>query len=92
MLVAKGTDDLCGRIVLSLCDDLVSSFLVKECRELEEPFGTDFTADIIHNKELSPKIVKKILCEEDKNARLEKCKDKTPFITAIAEDIGWSKL
>ena len=51
-----------------------------KCRELEEPFGTGFAADIIHNKELRLKIVKKILYEEDKNARLEKCRDKAPFI------------
>ena len=51
-----------------------------KCRELEEPFGTDFTADITHNKELRLKIVKKILYEEDKCTRLEKCRDKAPFI------------
>ena len=91
-VMSKETDDLCGRIVLSLCDDFDSPCMVRECRELEEPFGTDFTADIIHNKELSLKIVKKILYEEDKNARLEKCRDKAPFIAAVAEDIGWNKL
>ena len=57
-----------------------------------EPFGTGFTADIIYNKELSLKIVKKTLYKKDKNARLEKCRDKAPFIAAVAEDIGWSKL
>ena len=87
-VMSKGTDGLCGRIVLSMCDDFDSSRLVRKCRELEEPFGTDFTADIIHNKELSLKIVKKILYAEDKRARLEKCRDKAPFIAAVAEDIG----
>ena len=33
-VLSKGTGDLCGRIVLFLCDDLDSSCLVWECREL----------------------------------------------------------
>ena len=35
--LSKSPDDLCGRAVLSLCDDTVdSSCLVRECSELEE--------------------------------------------------------
>ena len=36
--------------------------------------------------------MKKILYAIDKIAGLEKCRDKAPFIAAVAEDIGWSKL
>ena len=39
-VMSKGADDLCGRVVLSLCNNFDSSCLVRECTELEEPFGT----------------------------------------------------
>ena len=44
--------------MLSLCDDFDSSCLVRECRELEEVYGTGFTDDIIDKKVCSLKEVK----------------------------------
>ena len=40
---------LSGRVVLALCDDIESMGLVRECRELEELFGTSYT-DVIHSR------------------------------------------
>ena len=65
-VLRKGSDALCGRAVLSLCDDFDSSCLVRECRELEEEFGTGSTDDIINRSTRSLKEVKKALHGEDK--------------------------
>ena len=37
-VISRGADDLCGRVVLSPCDNfqIDSSCLVRECRELED--------------------------------------------------------
>ena len=46
---------LSGRTVLALSQDINSLCLVKECRELEEGFGTHFTDDILARREVHPK-------------------------------------
>ena len=70
--MSKRADVLCGRVVLSLCDNFDSSCLVRECRELEEPFGTDFTGDIVCRKTISLKVVKKLLYEEGKVGEMQR--------------------
>ena len=77
-VLSKGSDNLCGRAVLSLCDDFDSSCLVRECRELEEEFGTGLTDDIINRSTRSLKEVKKALHGEDKKRLLERCREKAP--------------
>ena len=46
-LLKKGDDDLGGSVVLALCNDFGESCLVRECRELEDVFGTNFTGQIL---------------------------------------------
>ena len=82
----KSPDDLCGRVVLSLSDDIDSLCLVRECRELEEEFGTDLTNGIINGNGYDRK---EVLHRKDRIRQLERCKKKAP---QIAENIGWSKL
>ena len=91
-VLSKDSDDLCGRAVLALCDDFDSSCLVRECRELEEEFGTGFTDDIINRSTRSLKEVKKMLHGQDKKRLLERCREKASQIAVVAESIGWSKL
>ena len=43
---------LSGRTVLALSQNINSLCLVKECRELEEGFGTHFTDDILARREV----------------------------------------
>ena len=43
----KDDEDLGGSVVLSLCDDFSESCLVRECKELEDVFGTNFTCQIL---------------------------------------------
>ena len=44
---------LSGQMVLACSDDVNSLCVVKECRELEEHFGTHFTSDILEGRDLS---------------------------------------
>ena len=49
-VVRRNTDSLSGRVVLALCDDVDSLCLVRECRELDEWFGSSYT-DVILSKQ-----------------------------------------
>ena len=46
-VMAGDTDGLSGSVLLAVCNDVESTCLVRECREMEEHFGTHFTSDII---------------------------------------------
>ena len=45
--VAEELENLGGSGVLSLCNDFNESCLVRECREIEDMFGTNFTGQIL---------------------------------------------
>ena len=79
-------------ILLAMCDDAESICLMRECREMEECFGTHFTSDNI-KKEItcSLKKMKKIITEADKMI-IKKCGVKAPMIAKVAEYPGWAKL
>ena len=72
-----------------MCDDADSICLVRECRELEEHFGTHFTLNKIA---CSFKEMKKAVMDADKKTRRERCKEKAPMIAELAESPGWCKL
>ena len=77
----------------AMCDDVESTCLVKECRELEEGLGTDYTDEILMGGELvGMKEVKKAVKELDQMWLLGKCKEKAPIIAAVGEDGGWLRL
>ena len=72
-VMAGGTDSLSGSILLALCDDVESICLVRECREMEEHFGTYFTSEIIKKETTcSLKEMKKIIIEADKKMTIRK--------------------
>ena len=68
------------------------SDLVRECRELEERFGTHFTEDIMSKNECSCREMKKTIMEVDKKEMLKRCEEKAPLIVQVAESPGWAKL
>ena len=56
---------LSGRTVFALSQDIDSLCLVKECRELEEGFGTHFTDDILARREVHLKDIKASIHDRD---------------------------
>lgn len=83
---------LSGRTVLALSQDINSLCLVKECRELEEGFGTHFTDDILARREVHPKDIRATIHDRDLQQNAAKCSGKAPIIAEVANRVGWSKL
>ena len=90
--MAGDSDGLSGSVMLALCDDADSIPLVRECRELEERFGTHFTNVILNKSACSFKEMKKAVMDADKKTRRERCKEKAPMIAELAESPSWCKL
>ena len=65
-LLKKGDDDLGSSAVLSLCDDLGESCLVRECRELEDVFETNFTGQIMSECSGDVRQIKTAIMKADK--------------------------
>ena len=68
--------------------------MVKECKELEESFGTHFTDTILGGKaeKVSMKEVKKVIGQLDREKRIELCVGKAPQIAGVAKNGGWLRL
>ena len=75
-----------------MCDDVESTCLVKECRELEEVLGTSFTEILMGGEMVGMKEVKKIVKEVDRKLLLSRCRGKGPMIASVGEDGGWLRL
>ena len=69
-VMAGDTDSLSGSILLAMCDDVESICLVRECREMEEHFGTHFTSDIKKEPTCNLKEIK-IIIEADKKMTMK---------------------
>ena len=82
---------LSGRTVLALSQDINSLCLVKECRELEEGFGTHFTDDILARREVhpKPKDIRATIHDRDLQQNAAKCSGKAPIISEVANRVGW---
>ena len=88
-----------SRMLRSLADDVESVTLVRECREMEEAYGTHYTEAVLraeegdgpHPHEMKKEIMKLQL---DKEMRLACCSqnDKAPVVADIARVVGWEKL
>ena len=83
---------LSGRTVFALSQDIDSLCLVKECRELEEGFGTHFTDNILARREVHLKDIKASIHDHDQQQSAAKCSVKAPIIAEVAKRVGWSKL
>ena len=86
------TDSLSGCVVLALCNEVDSICLVKECRELEENFGTQFTEAITSKNSGCLRQMKKVIMDVDRRRMLERCEEKATMIAKVAECPGWAKL
>ena len=91
-VMGRDSDSLSGCVVLALCNEADSLCLVRECRELEESFGTCFTKMITSKKECCLREMKKAIIGVDRRMLLEKCAEKAPMIAKVAELPGWAKL
>ena len=68
--------------------------LVKECKELEEGFGTQCTDKILGGDadQINMKEVKKVIEQLDREKRIELCEGKAPQSAAVARNGGWLRL
>ena len=66
--------------------------LVRECREVEESFGTHFTNDILGGRDLSFKHLKETNYTQDRDQQLQRCSVKAPVIAELAIRGGWSRV
>ena len=71
---------------------LICLCLVKECKGLEEWFGSTFT-DIILNRSLdSIKEIKKEIIVLDKKKRVDICLERAPMVAEVSRQISWAQL
>ena len=89
--MSRDADSLSGS-VCALCGEADLLCLVRECRELEEGFGTCFTKEVTGRKECCLREMKKVIFGMDRRVLLEKCAEKAPLIAKVAEHLGWAKL
>ena len=78
----------------SLIDDPESLCLVKECRDLEDHFGTEYTAQILSDADsCSVKEMQKVVCNIDREKSFSRCVEKAPYIAEITSRGGsWTKI
>ena len=91
-VMGRDTDSLSGCVVLALYNEVDSICLVRECRELEESFGTRFTEAITSKNLCCLRQMKKVIMDVDRRRMLERCEEKAPMIAKAAECPGWAKL
>lgn len=78
----------------SLTDEPETLCLVKECRELENVFKTNYTDQILAGLDgVNLREVKEVFKRVDKERCLERCSEKAPVIAEVAKRGGsWSRL
>ena len=81
-----------ARAMEALCDDAESICLVKECRELEEAFGTHYSDTIMRRGGSTVREMKEEFCRQDGQKLVDRCREKAPLIVEVAGRIGWVKL
>ena len=88
-VMAGDMDSLSRSVLLAMCDDVESICLVRECKEMEEHFGTHFTSDILKRNKIQSQGD-----EEDyhQSRQEDDCGEKAPMIAKVAESPGWAKL
>ena len=90
-VVVSNPISLIGHVMLTLCDDVDSLCLVKECREPEEWFGLTFT-DIILSRSLgSIREMKREILEVGKKKCADRCLEKAPMVAEVSRQIGWAR-
>lgn len=82
-----------GETLRALSDDVESLCLVRECRELEEGFGTSFTDELLGGAEdVSLRGVREDVREMDREMMLAKCTEKSKLVAQVGKEATWMKL
>ena len=94
--VMSNEESLSYRIFSAMVDNVEALSLVRECRELEERYKSDFTSEILSASEPADRLeiirnAKKFINKKDQMLLLQKA-SKYQFIHKIAECVGWKKL
>ena len=76
---------------LSLSDDISSICLVRECRELEQYFGTDFASALLTQDAGCPRGVKEVIEKKDRSLMLTKHagREDMAIVAKIESEVGW---
>ena len=84
-----------SRTLASLSDDLDSICLIRECRDLDNYFLSDFTSVILQREAdtcpIQPVINEEIL-SKDRKLRVAKHEGRPDLSVVVEEAIGWPKL
>ena len=93
-MVRDGATGVGAAAMRSMVDDVASLCLVKECKELEEGFETQFTDKILGGDadQINMKEVKKVIGQLDREKRIESSEGKAPQIAVVARNGGWLRL
>ena len=80
-------------MLLSLSDDISSICLVRECRELEQYFGTDFASALL-TQDAGPREVKEVIEKKDRSLMLTKHAGRADMaiVAKIESEVGWLRL
>ena len=89
-------ESICHRAFSAMVDDVETLSLVRECRELEERYKSNFTSAILSAKESEDGLdiirnAQNIINKKDQSLLLLKA-SKYQFVHLIAECVGWKKL
>ena len=95
---AKDTNEaVSAQTLTSLSDDINSTCLVRECRDLEHYFGTDFTSAILQEGTDScphPCKIKEDISSKDRDLLLAKHEGRADMsiVVEVESEIGWPRL
>ena len=89
-------ESICHRAFSAMVDNVEALSLVRECRELEERYKSNFTSEILNSNEPADRLdiirnAQKIINKKDQLLLLQKV-SKYQFVHKIAECVGWKKL
>ena len=88
-VMESSSGSLSGRVLEALCESMC---LVKECRELEESFGTRHVEAVIRGNAVAAKEMKETIYQQDGWKVADRCWEKAPVIAEVARRVGWAQL
>ena len=94
--VMTNEESICYRAFSAMVDNVEVLSLVKECRDLEERYRSDFTSQILNATDFTAssyalKVAEDHIVKEDKILQLKKT-SQFCHLNAIADSVGWRKL
>ena len=89
--MGSSSGSLSRRVLEALCDDVESMCLVRECRELEKCFGTQWVDAIIRGRAAAAREMKEMIYQQDRRIIVDRCGEKAPVIAEVAGRVGWAR-